>query len=228
MKLRRMIAGALACALLLLLAACGLSEKDAAACVQGELDCLYQGAYSQEYQDLMKGMTEEDVRQRYEANIQDQAQILLNLLEVYIPTDAVNERAAQLVKDIYTHARYTVGDANKLKGGGFAVEVILFPIELFHLIPTETYGQVWTQVCEDNGTTPDQASTLTPEALQPLDQEYALRMMDQVEAVLPQLTYGRGQPVMLHLKLENGMYSLVSSGVQTLDGMMIDYTGDYL
>ncbi|MDR3801363.1 MAG: hypothetical protein Q3X93_07420, partial [Bifidobacterium sp.] len=98
-----------------------------------------------------------DAQQQYEDNAEAEAQRLLSYLEVVLPTDAVNERATQLVKDIYAKAKYTVGDGNKLQGGDFAVEVTLSPIELFHLIPDETYGQVWTQVCEDNGTTPDPA-----------------------------------------------------------------------
>ena len=116
--------------------------------IQGELNCTYKGQYSQEYLDLVDGMTEEDAQQQYEDNAEAEAQRLLSYLEVVLPTDAVNERATQLVKDIYAKAKYTVGEGNKLQGGDFAVEVTLSPIELFHLIPDETYGQVWTQVCE--------------------------------------------------------------------------------
>lgn len=229
MKKRHILAGALACALALTLTACGgLTESDVTAYVQGELDCTYKGQYSQEYLDLVDGMTEETARQQYEDNAQAEAQRLLNYLEVYYPTDQVNERATQLVKDIYANAKYTVGDGNKLQSGDFAVEVTLSPIELFHLIPDETYGQVWTQVCEDNGTTPDQASTLSEQDFQPLDQEYALRMMDKVEEVLPQVTYGQDQSVMLQLKQDGDYYTLVSNGWTTLDDMVIDYTGDYM
>ena len=52
--------------------------------------------------------------------------------------------------------------------------------------------------------------------------------MEKVEEILPKATYGREQSVMLQLKLEGDYYSLVSSGWQTLDDMVIDYTGDYL
>lgn len=229
MKSRHILAGALACTLALTLTACGgLSEADVTTYVQGELDCTYKGQYSPEYLDLVEGMTQETAQQQYEDNAQAEAQRLLSYLEVYYPNDQVNEQAAQLVKDIYAKAKYTVGDGNRLQGGDFAVEVTLSPIELFHLIPDETYGQVWTQVCEDNGTTPDLASTLSEEEYQALDQEYAMRMMGKVEEVLPQLTYGQDQPVMLQLKLEGDSYSLVSSGWQTLDDMVIDYTGDYM
>ena len=176
----------------------------------------------------MDGMTEEDAQQQYEDNAKAEAQRLLSYLEVVLPTDAVNERATQLVKDIYAKAQYTVGEGNKLQGGDFAVEVTLSPIELFHLIPDETYSQVWTQVCENNSTTPDLAETLGEEEYQALDEQYANQMMDQVEEVLPQATYGQEQSVMLQLKLEGDYYSLVSSGWQTLDDMVIDYAGDYM
>ena len=228
MKTRHLSAGILACALTLTLTACGLSGADVTTYIQGELDCTYKGQYSQEYLDLVDGMTEEDAQQQYEDNAEAEAQRLLSYLEVVLPTDAVNERATQLVKDIYAKAKYTVGDGNKLQGGDFAVEVTLSPIELFHLIPDETYGQVWTQVCEDNGTTPGLGSTLSVEEYQVLDAEYALRMMEKVEEILPKATYGREQSVMLQLKLDGNYYSLVSSGWQTLDDMVIDYTGDYL
>lgn len=231
MKTRDLLAGVLACALAVMLTACGggLSEGDVATYVQGELDCTYKGQYSQEYLDLVEGMTEESARQQYEDNAQAEAQRLLSYLDVYSPTDQVNERAAQLVKDIYASAQYTVGEGNKLQGGDFAVEVTLSPIELFHLIPDETYSQVWTEICEENGTTPDLAITSLSDAeYQVLDEQYANQMMDQLEAVLPQLTYGQDQSVMLQLKPDGEHYSLVSTGWQTLDDMVIDYTGDYM
>ena len=229
MKPHHLLAGALACALAVTLTACGgLSGSDVTSYVQGELDCTYKGQYSQEYLNLVEGMTEEAAQQQYEDNAQAEAQRLLNYLEVYFPTDQVNQRATQLVKDIYANAKYTVGDGNKLQGGDFAVEVILTPIELFHLIPDETYSQVWTQVCTDNGTTPEQTETLGDDVYQALDEQYANQMMDEVEAVLPQVTYGQDQSVMLQLKLDGEYYSLVSTGWQTLDDMVIDYTGDYL
>ncbi len=63
---------------------------------------------------------------------------------------------------------------------------------------------------------------------QALDEQYANQMMDQVEAVLSQVTYGQDQSVMLQLKLDGEYYSLVSTGWTTLDDMVIDYTGEYM
>lgn len=229
MKKRTLLVGALAFALALTLTACGgITGGDVTTYIQGELDCTYKGQYSQEYLDLVDGMTEQSAQQQYEDNAQAEAQRMLSYLGVELPTDAVNERATQLVKDIYTKAQYSVGSGNKLQGGDFAVEVTLSPIELFHLIPDETYPQVWSQVCADNGITTEQASALSDEDYQALDEQYANQLMDQVEAVLSQATYGQDQTVMLQLKQDDGYYSLVSTGWTTLDDIVIDYTGTYL
>ena len=82
MKLRRILAGALACALAMTLTACGgLTENDVTTYVQGELDCTYKGQYSPEYLELVEGMTEEMARQQYEDNAQAEAQRLLSYLD---------------------------------------------------------------------------------------------------------------------------------------------------
>lgn len=229
MKARSILSWVLACGLAVTLTACGgLSEGEVSAYVQGELDCTYKGQYSQEYLDLVEGMTESYAQQQYEDNAQTEAQRLLSYLDVHSPTDQVNERAVQLVKDIYASARYTVGEGTKLQGGDFAVEVTLSPIELFHLIPEETYRQVWTEICQEHGTTPDLAiASLSDAEYQALDEEYANQMLDGVEAVLPQLTYGQEQSVTLRLQREGESYILASDDWTALDDMVIDYTGSY-
>lgn len=230
MNIRPIVSGVLACGLAVTLTACGrLSGRKVSAYVQGELDCTYKGQYSQEYLALAKGMTEEHARQQYEDNARTEAQRLLNYLDVHLPTDGVRERAAQLAKDIYASARYTVGEGAQLRGGDFSVEVTLSPIEVFHLIPEETYRQVWTEICQAHGTTPELAiASLSDTEYQALDEEYANRMLDAVEGVLPQLTYGREQRVTLRLQREGESYSLASDEWTALDDMVIDYTGSYL
>lgn len=228
MKARSAMAAALVWVLLLLLTACGGAlEQQAAAYIQWELDCTYKGRYPQEYLDQVEGMTQESARQQYEDNAQAEAQRLLEYLEVYAPDAQINQRAAQLVKDIYASARYTVGGGSLLSDGSFAVEVTLSPIELFHLLPRDICGQVWDQVCRDNGVDPERANALSQEAWQALDREYAAGMLDRVEALLPQLTYGQDQTVTLRLTRDGSFVSLDAGSWQALDDMVIDYTGAY-
>ena len=53
-------------------------------------------------------------------------------------------------------------------------------------------------------------------------------MMELVEALLPQLSYGDDQNVMLQMELEDDTYILVANSWTNLDDMIIDYTGSYL
>ena len=100
------------------------------------------------------------------------------------------------------------------------------PIELFHLLPDSAGPDTWTQVCLSQGV--EDTSTLSDEAYLALDVAYAVSMMEQVEALLPQLSYGEEQNVMLQMKLEDDYYTLVDTSWYTLDDMIIDYAGSYL
>ena len=62
---------------------------------------------------------------------------------------------------------------------------------------------------------------------QVLDVEYANALLDVLEAMLPQRTDGQDQGIMIQMKEEDGYYSLVDSGMQKLDEVMIDYYGAY-
>ena len=222
---------------LLALAACGVSRDDATTYIQGELDCVYKGVVSQEYVDLVEGMTEEDALDNYEANVSAEAMRMLSYLgaegivdgtSIY-PEGTADDMFAQaeaLVKEIYSNAKYTVNKADKLQSGDFAVEVVVSPIELFHLLPDSAGPDTWTQVCLSQGV--EDTSTLSDEAYLALDVAYAVSMMEQVEALLPQLSYGEEQNVMLQMKLEDDYYTLVDASWYTLDDMIIDYAGSYL
>lgn len=116
--------------LLALLAACGSVARDATVYIQGELDATYLGQVSQEYLDVVEGMTEADAREKYEYNVQAESQYLLNYLGVELPTDGAYRRAEEVVGEIYSHAKYTVADAEMLKSGDIAAEVTISPIEI--------------------------------------------------------------------------------------------------
>ena len=61
-----------------------------------------------------------------------------------------------------------------------------------------------------------------------MEAQYALRMMDRVEELLPQLSYGQDQSVMLQMDLSDNTYTLVSNSWANLDNMIIDYSGTYM
>ena len=55
-----------------------------------------------------------------------------------------------------------------------------------------------------------------------------MSMLNHLESLIPEITYGEDQVIMLQMKEEDGYYSLVDSGIQKLDEVMIDYNGSYM
>ena len=223
---KTMLAAALAAASLLGLTACGGGiTNDATVYVQGLLDANYKGQISQEYIDVVEDMTQEQAEADHANNLEIEGDYLLTYLAVEMPTDAVTQRAQELVDEIYSHAQYTVADAEQLSGGDIVVEVTISPIEIMPQITGEFMQETWDAVLSENGiTTQEQLDA----QFQAMDEQYAMALMDEVERLIPELTYGTDQVVMLQLKEEDGYYSLVDSGLQKLDEIMIDYYGAYV
>ena len=225
---KKLVAVAVATMALVGLTSCRDLAKDATVYVQGELDAVYLGKVNQEYLDVVEGMTEEDAKEKYEHNLEAEAQILLQYLGVEMPTDEVNQRAQDVVAEIYSHAKYTVADAEKLKSGDIASEVTVSPIEILHLITQDTADEVLTNVVEQAGLSNEQLANISDADYQKLDEMYAMGLLDKLEGLMPQLSYGTDQVVMLQMKKDdNGYYSLMESGIQKVDEVMIDYSGTY-
>ena len=212
------------------LAACGVSRMDASTYIQGELDAVYRGVYNDDYLELVEGMTKADAEEKYNSNVSAEAEYLLYyFMGVEYPDDAVTAKAESLIKEIYSHAKYTVGEADKLQSGDFVVEVTLSPIEIMPLLSEESYSENWQAACAEKGiTTQEELTNVSEEEYAAIDAVYAMAMLEEVEALLPQLSYGADQEIMLQLELgDDNYYSLVEEDWQYLDGVMIDYYGDY-
>lgn len=229
----RIAAMALVVCLLTTLTACGgggITTKDATVYVQGDLDATYKGIYDQNYIDLVEDMTQADAEELYQENLEWEAEYLMDFLEIYYPDDAVTAKAQELVAEIYSNAKYTVGTANKLDSGDFAVEVVISPIEIVSLLEDAVYSDVWMDALAQNGvTTQEEYDALSEDEYAAIEAQYGLAMLDELEALLPDLTYGEEQSVMLQMKQDDdGYYSMVNTGYQKLDEIMIDYYGSYL
>ena len=225
---KRALAAAGAAAMLVVLAACQNVARDATVYIQGELDATYLGTINEGYLDVVEDMTQADAQAKYEYNLQAEGEYLLSYLGVELPTDGVYQRAQELVGEIYSHAKYTVADAQLLKSGDIAAEVTVSPIEIMTLIPQEFYVQTWENVKQQAGVSDDQVAVMSDEEYQQLDEQYAMALLDELEGLMGQLTYGTDQTILLQMKQdEEGYYTLVETGMQQLDEMIIDYTGAY-
>lgn len=221
--LKRMVAGTLSLCLLGALTACGggLTEKDAETYIKGHLDAYYLGTYAQEYIELVEDMTEDDAKEMHRDNVEWEAEYLLQeFMEVDYPTDEMAQRAEELIEEVYSKAQYKVGSGSKTKDGDFVVEVTVSPIEVVSLLTEDDFSSA----LEESGFN----AAETEEAAAAADAVYGMLMLDKLEELMPQLTYGEDQIIMLQLKAdEDGYYTLVDSGIQKLDEVMIDYYGTY-
>lgn len=230
-KMNRAIALVLAAGLVMALTACGgVSRGDATDYVQGRLDAQYKGEYSEAYIEMVEDMTKADAEEMTQQNLELEMDYLLAFLEAYEPDEAVKTKAQGLLKELYAKSKYTVGEADKLQSGDFAVEVTVSPVELIALLEDDAYSDTWDEVLATAGiSTQEQMDALSDEEYIELDNQYTMQILQQMEDLLPQLTYGKDQIIMLQLKLgDDDYYSLVDSGVQTLDGAIIDYYGDFM
>ena len=221
---KRILAAALLMCLLGTLTACGsrgLTEKDAETYVKGYLDSVYLGSHSQDYVDLVDDMTMDDAEEEHQYYLEVEGQYLLDFLAVEYPTDEMTQRSEKLIDTLYSKARYKVGSASKTKEGDFVVEVTVSPIEVLSLLTEEDLFSA----LEESG----YSAAETEEAEIEADAVYGMLMLDRVEELIGQLTYGKDQVIMLQLKADDeGYYSLVETGMQTLDESIIDYYGDYV
>ena len=225
---KRALAAGAAAAMLLALTSCQNVAKDATVFIQGEMDATYLGKINQDYIDVTNNMTQADAQEKYDYNLQVESEYLLSYLAVELPTDAVYQRAEEIVGEIYSHAQYTVADAELLKSGDIAAEVTVSPIEIIPMLSDELLADIWTAVKQEAGVSDDQVAAMSDEEYQQLDEQYAMAVLDELEGLIAQLTYGTDQTILLQMKEdEDGYYTLVESGLQKVDEIMIDYTGAY-
>ena len=226
---KRMCAALAAAALLAGLTACQSSSvtDNANTYVQGLLDANYLGEISTDYLKVTEYADREAAEADYESYMAQEAEDLLSYLIVSKPTQAVTQRAQEVIRAIYSHAQYTVADAEQLSSGDIAVEVTVSPIEIIPLLTEDQMAAAWTSVKQASGASDEAIAAMSDEEYQVLDEQYANALLDQLEALIPQITYGQDQVIMLQMKEEDGYYSLVDSGMQKLDEVMIDYYGAY-
>lgn len=219
---KKLMAAALAlCMLLVSCGGGGLTEKDAETYVKGHLDALYLGKVSQDYIDLVEDMTEAEAQEMHKTNVSAEAEILLlDFLAVEYPTDEMTKRSEELIEQIYSKSQYKVGTGSKTKDGDFVVEVTVSPIEMLNLLSDEDLYDALDQS--------GYADAATEEELEAADAVYGMLALDLVEDLIGQITYGEDQIIMLQLKPDDeGYYTLVDTGIQKVDEVIIDYNGSY-
>ena len=130
------------------------------------------------------------------------------------------ERAKEVMEKIYAKSKYTVGTGSKTKDGDFVVEVTVSPLDLYNLLTDDDYFDALDQAGFDEAE--------TEEEYEAVDAIYGPLILDLLEERLDSVTYGKDQIIMLQLKKDSeGYYSLVDTGMQNVDQVILDYGGYY-
>ena len=226
---KRMCAALAAAALLAGLTACqsGSVTDNANTYVQGLLDASYLGEISTDYLKVTEYAGREAAEADYESYMAQEAEDLLSYLIVSKPTQAVTQRAQEVIRAIYSHAQYTVAPAEELENGDVTVDVTISPMEFPSLLSDEELLEIRDQLYQAAGVRSDDTSGLTDEEYQALNEEYANALLDRIEAQLPQLVYGKSLTIPLQLENKGGYYPLAETWLQAVDLVMLDYSGQF-
>lgn len=227
---KKLAAFGLAAVMSLSLTACmgGVTKADATVYIQGELDSTFKGVYNEDYLKLMD-MTEAEAAENYTWNTEAEADILMSALDMY-PTDATKEKVVELVKEIYSYSKYEVQPANKMESGSFAVEVLIEPIDiLIQFVDNYDVNEIYSQVLSEHGIdSQEKLDAMSDADYEAMEDTYSDRVIEAIRGLIPGIGYCPEQSVILQLKLEDNVYTMVSTDWQKLDDMIIDYDGSYM
>lgn len=169
-RAKRFAALALALALALSLAGCGAMEDVSRTLVQGNLDEIYLGKYSDEFLELVD-ITADEAEANYLQGLQTEAEFFTHYFDITYPTEELTNELVELYKEIYSHSRYEVGESTKVDDTTYGVQLTIYPIDIMQKVVDqsepvitelnnqtfdtyEAYDAAWAeafiQLCRDN------------------------------------------------------------------------------
>ena len=137
-KLKKVLAFALVLALALSLAGCGTLMTDSMKLlVQGNLDVVYLGKFSEEYMELTDS-TEAELEANYLDGLDFQADYFAQYFQIDNLTDEIKAQIVELYKEIFSHSRYEVGEASKVDDSTYGVKLTVYPIDVMQRVIDES------------------------------------------------------------------------------------------
>lgn len=132
-RAKRLAALALALALALSLAGCGAMEDVSRTLVQGNLDEIYLGKYSDEFLELVD-ITADEAEANYLQGLQTEAEFFTYYFDITYPTEELTNELVELYKEIYSHSRYEVGESTKVDDTTYGVQLTIYPIDIMQKV----------------------------------------------------------------------------------------------
>lgn len=191
---------------LALLAGCGMKPEDAKAYVQSTLDAGYKASFD-EYVKITDS-TKEEAQKLFDNNIDTVTNSLG--FSALGATEETNDKYRELLKEIFSKAKYTVGDA-KETDDGFEVEVKAEPMQIFSGIEEELVAKLQEEVTKSGGDIKEDEIN-----------QLAIDMMyDLLTEKIASVEYGEPQSVTVHVtKNSDGVWNITESDLQAVDAAL--------
>lgn len=228
-KLRKPALLTLALSLVLCLTGCGLfggvTEETAVDYVKAQMDVIYKGEY-QGYLDLVADSTQEECQEAYDSKMTSEAEYLMGLLAIEYPTEELTARFADLYRQIFAKADYTVQEASRMEDGSYSVKVVVKPIDII-----DQLNEAWDDFSEDfearyadvdvESMTDDEYADWY---VNTYDADYGQSLADLLESLIPSLGYMEETSILVQVQPdEDGYYYLSEDDFSNLDWLVVYY-----
>ena len=230
-KMRKLVLLPLTLALVLCLAACnlfgvgGVTKQDAVDYVKAQMDVIYKGEY-QDYLDLVADSTQEECQEAHEEKMTTEAEYLMNLLAIEYPTEELTARFADLYRQIFAKADYTVQEASRLDDGSYSVKVVVRPIDIIDQLNSAWYD--FSEEFEAKYADVD-PNTMTDAEwedwyVNTYDADYGQSLAALLESLIPSLGYMEETSILVQVQPdEDGYYYLSEDDFANLDWLVVYY-----
>ena len=188
--------------------------------VQGNLDEMYMGKFDQEYLELVD-MTQEEAQAAYTAGLETEADIFAYYFSIQEPDDELKAQIVDLFKEIYSRARYTVGQAKEIGENTYDVQVTVEPIDLIQQM-SGLVSDALAPLIEKYGDIND--PSMSQRDRQEYQKQWGETIIDLAKETLPQMDYMDQKLVTIQVvKNQDGVWSLSQEGFDDFDDSVVYY-----
>ncbi len=203
------------------LTACGDSNSALAQkLIQGNLDEIYLGKYDPDYLKLVDS-DEAAAQEIYEGGMEAEAEYFAYYFDISYLTDELKAEIVEMYKEIYSHAKYEVGEATKIDDTTFGVPVKVYPLDIMQL----TMDDLEPAIDEFNAPyTAEQIQNMTDEEYQAYDAAWAHMIIDICKENIADMGTMEEKSLVIQVKKDSdGYWSMYGDDFDQMDSILIYY-----
>lgn len=200
-----------------------LWETAAPLLVQGNMELLYLGTYSDEYLSLVNS-TQEEAQTYYTDNIEMQTSAFMYVFDVYDETDRFNE----LFQKVCSQIRFTVGQVTQVDETHFLVEVTVEPLDFLQQVydcldaGLATFDETYGDLAQEAFDAMSDSEYLTYESV------WADGIYDSCTMVVDQPRYLDAVTIQMAVsKTEDGLWAIDDDSIMEFDTAVLYYPEEW-